>query len=510
MFKKTKLLEEQNRLKAEEIAVKKQQAEAQEKANRISQQAMSIMLEQEQAKQAKQVRFAPPVIPAGVIPKGEKSILGMDSCGEIYNYANSSDVSFFAAFEGYPVLAHMSQSSDYRSVPETLANEMTRAWGEMYIKGEDDLTKEESQNIHDKIAIIAEKLEKFNVRNLLREALVLEGIMGRSHLAIKIKNADDTLPLIISNKHIKKGELEGFALVDPTFTTPSAYNASYPLRKDFYVPSAWFVMGEQINADRLITFITRPVPYLLRPAYNFGGLSMLQLMKPYVQRYQRAADSISEMLHSYSMTILKTDMSNILAGGEGNSSLYLRTGMLGMFKDNNHTVLIDQMAEDIVQINTPLNGLSDLLSMAQEQMSAPSHIPKIVLTGITPSGMNASSESEIRVWYDYVKSQQEAFLSVPLMDIIKLIQLDEFGDIDESINWRWNSLFQMTEKEIAEVKMHKSTEARNYIECDVLAPKEVRQALSSDADGSYSSINVDEVPEPLHQDYDMSFSNEVE
>lgn len=55
------------------------------------------------------------------------------------------------------------------------------------------------------------------------------------------------------------------------------YNADNPLSDDFYRPSEWYVMGKTVHASRMIDLISRPVPDMLKPAYNFGGLSLVQI-----------------------------------------------------------------------------------------------------------------------------------------------------------------------------------------------------------------------------------------
>lgn len=39
-------------------------------------------------------------------------------------------------------------------------------------------------------------------------------------------------------------------------------------------------------------------------------------MKPYVERFQRDTDSISDLISKFSLTALKTNMETILQGGE--------------------------------------------------------------------------------------------------------------------------------------------------------------------------------------------------
>jgi hypothetical protein len=100
-------------------------------------------------------------------------------------------------------------------------------------------------------------------------------MFGHGQIFIKIKGQESDearkLPLVIDPATIKKGSLLGFAVVEPLWTTPYAYNSNDPTAPDFYKPRAWFVLGKQTHADRLLSFISRPVPDMLKPAYNFGG-----------------------------------------------------------------------------------------------------------------------------------------------------------------------------------------------------------------------------------------------
>jgi phage-related protein (TIGR01555 family) len=247
----------------------------------------------------------------------------------------------------------------------------------------------------------------------------------------------------------------------------------------------------------------RPVPDMLKPAYNFGGMSMLQLMMPYVQRYQRTADSISDLVHAFSLTILATDMSSILAGDNDPNTL-LRAGLFNKHRDNTGLMLLDKEAEEISQINTPLTGLPELLRQAQEQMAAPSHTPLVKLLGVTPNGLGASAEGEIEVYRDYISAQNEAHIRPVIERISELMQLSLFGEIDQSIRWEFEPLKQMDAKELAEIQEIKSRSNTALIDAGIISAEEARQALSDDAHSGYSSIVVSDVPErENYQDDDL-------
>lgn len=501
--KKQKELE----LRERELQLEEKRLDAERGKLRMHQSMMQSM----QSESGDAYRYAPPALPAGVVPKGEKSAIAMDSCASVYQYAGGGDVKFYPTFLGYPALAMLTQSSDYRSVPETMAGEMCREWGRLKIVEPDDgdnnefLTdvQMEQRKLKEK-AVKSKRLEKINllndrfkslgIRSLVRKAIEVELSMGRAQIYIDLGSGKADLPLTISKAGIPAGSLKGFRLIEPMWSTPSLYNADDPTSPDFYVPERWYVLGRDTHADRLMTIIMRPVPDILKPAYNFGGISMLQLMKPYVERYQRTADSISQLVKAFSLTILSTDMSNVLAGNQ-DPNLLMRVQLFNRFRDNSGVMLMDKEAEEMGQINTPLSGLPELLQKSQEQMAAPSHIPMVKLLGVTPSGLNASSDGEIRVFYDYVMAQNEAHARPVIEKILRILQLDMFGEVDDAIQWEFNPLYQLDEKEMAEVQRTKSETSRNLVEGGIVSPEEARQSLASDEESSFSFIDVDDLPQ---------------
>ena len=474
--------EEANRIEADKLRVEKRKAE-------LYAQVIAMMSQQEQKDP---VGYQLPNILEGVVPSGKTPAIAMDSCSGIASYANT-DPQFYSSFPGYPKLAWMAQSSDYRCVPETTANEMTREWGKVKIKGDSD------KDYSDKISEIEQRLKALGIRDLMRRHVETEMTFGRSQLFVDIKGQEDKtdLPLLITGESLKKGCLKGFRLIEPIWSTPSMYNATDPAQSDFFVPSKWFVLGKEVHADRLMTLIMRPVPDMLKPAYNFSGLSMLQLMQPYVERWQRTVDSVSELVHTFSITGLKTNMQNILEGGqEGMAQLVLRSQMFSQLRNNQNLMLMDKDMEEFFQLNTPLSTLDNLMQKAQEQMAGPSHTPLVKLLGITPSGLNANSNGEIRVYNDYIASLQEAHLRPQIETILNLVQIDLYGEIDDQIVFEFNPLEQMNDEQKATIVKTKADADAVYIQSGVLAPEEIRERLAKDESGDYSGIDVEDVPEP--------------
>lgn len=120
----------------------------------------------------------------------------------------------------------------------------------------------------------------------------------------------------------------------------------------------------------------------------------------------------------------------------------------------------------------------------------------VKLLGITPSGLNASSDGEIQVYHEYISGMQESYLLPQLTAVLKLIQLDLFGEIDPQIVFTFNPLEQLNDEQMASTDKVKAERDSAFINAGVLSQEEVRARLAKNEDGDYSGIDAEDVPEP--------------
>lgn len=430
--------------------------------------------------------FKVPALPPGVIPSGAKRSL--DSAVPMMNWLNSQSGFCGLGFPGYTYLAELSQRSEYRAPAETIADEMTREW--IKLEGADD----------EKLKELTACMDEFKVRDAFYTMALYDATFGRGNLYIGIKGQESDqrrqLPLLVDPTTIKKDSLRCLKPIEPLWTTPYMYNAIDPTMPDFYVPEAWYVMGKKTNATRLLTFIGHPLPDMLKPAYNFGGMSLSQLIEPYVRRWLKTVDSVNRLVSNYSVRGIKTNMMAQLEGANGDD-LTKRAQLFALLADNRGLMMLDKDSEEFFQFNTPLNALPDLQAQAQEHMAAPTHIPLVKLTGITPSGLNASSEGELKVFYDFIKSKQQHFFTDNLKVVLRILQCHLWGAIDENITFQWRKLDAATEVEESEMRFKDAQAAAVYLDptCPVISPDEQRQRLRNSKHSGYGFLTGD-APEP--------------
>lgn len=449
-------------------------------------------------------RFAikPPDLMPGVVPAGKTSAIAMDYAPGVYDFASLSLGADFQGFPGYPYLANLATRAEYRAFASTMASELFREGIKFSSKAVDSRgTAEDSP----RIAELEKAVKEFNLLGVFQTAAAQECFFGRGQISINIKGANDALPLIIAPQTIKQGKLTSFTAIEAMWTTPNAYNAIDPTAVDFYKPRSWFLLGKEVHASRLLTIITRPLPDMLKPAYNFSGMSLSQLAEPYVNNWLRTRQAVSDLINNFSITALKTNMGQMLQGDCDGGDILSRADFFTLTRANRGLMLLDNSDEDLVQLNTPLSGLHELQAQAQEHQCSVTRIPAMILTGISPTGMNASSEGEIRSFYDWLSSQQESFWYHPLEICIQILQLHLWGEIDETITFEFNPLWQVSALDAANIRVANANADAVYLDRSVVSPEETRERLAADPDSGYAGIDVEDLPEVPDDDVDADF-----
>lgn len=365
-----------------------------------------------------------------------------------------------------------------------------------------------------KIKELEAELTRLKVREAFQKAALYDGLFGRSHIFIELENGGTDnpkeLPLPIgtgapddemSNGKVGKGSIKAFKVVEPVWAYPNRYNSSDPLSDNWFKPETWNVMAKEVHASRFLTFVGREVPDLLKPAYAFGGLSLTQMLRPYVDNWLRIRQDCADGVHNFCTIVLATDMSSLDADG---SQFEKRITHFINTSNNKGVLAVDKGKEELTKVSMPLSGLSDLQSQAQEHVSAVAGIPIIKYWGIAPAGMNASSEDEIRVFYDWINAYQEHLFRANLQTIIWFVMRHLWGEVDEDIVAKFVPLYELTELEKAELRAKDAETDGKYVDMGALDPVEVREEIARDPESRYSSIDVTKVPEdPMDQEMEL-------
>ncbi len=418
-----------------------------------------------------------------------------------------------AEFVGYGMLQSMSQNGLLRACIETVADDMTRNWIKLE-KGLDDpdadadgeISPEEKERIKEEeregstlVDEMMRTMNKYHLREVFHDAQELVGYEGGAMIYIDTGAIGEELktPLNLTNYtgELKMGDLKGFIVVDPVNVFPGLYNSTDPLRTDYFVPKTWWVLGQEVHESRLVRLVDNEVPILLRPSYNFMGIPQAQILWDYVLHFQQCRIAATELVTKHSMTVFKTQIGDILFSGEGTRALDTRIKYFKQNRDNLNIVAIDKENEDLVNVESSVAGVDSICKQSLEYLAAINRTPAVKLLGLSPTGFNATGESDIRNYYDHIKSQQEKIFRDGLQKCLDVLQLNLNGKIDKSLKFEFVQLSEEDKNTLVQYQKTKADVIGGLLDHNIISGEEARKALSDDPDSGFSGLDPDEVPE---------------
>lgn len=424
-------------------------------------------------------------------PKDNPRVMAMDKCieGVICKFSDEWRQLAMPKFLGYPLLSNIAQDPLIRAGIETIADDMTRKFINLTSKGDIDLSA--------KISELESDLQKFRVKSIFNQAISMCGYQGGCLVYIDVGPLDDDekkTPLYLDSFTFKKGMLRGFKVIEPINIYPGIYDTLDPTSEDYFNPETWFILGKEYHKSRFLYFAQNEVPLILKPLYNFFGISLAQQVLEYVQNFTENRRSAQRLLNKFSMTVWRTDMSAFLNNGSCDS-LIERVKFANSQRSNDGMFLLDKEREELEQINTPLAGVTDIVSMSLDLAPVILGISKDKYFGDLPKGLNASSEGTNRIYYDKIHSLNEKISYDAVEKVLKILQLNLYGEIDPNISFEFAPLWEMDERERAEINKINADTAAIYVDRGSLTNTEVRGALADNPNSGYSNIDIDDVPE---------------
>ena len=403
-------------------------------------------------------------------------------------------------FLGYGALQNIAQNGLIRACIETVADDMTRAWIELQQEGEEGSGNGEDGEAQERIGRLDRAMKRLGLQKVMHEAAAKTGYYGGCllYLDTGASGPDLKLPLSLESwsREAGRGFLKGVRVVDPVNCFPGVYNSTDPLRADYYVPRSWWVLGQEVHASRLIRVFANEPPLLFRPSYNFLGIPKAQILWDYVMHFQSNRDSVNRLMSKFSQLVFKTAMTDIITGGANDlNGLLARLQIMAQNRSNDGVIAVDKEAEDILKVETPMSGITDVPRQSLEFVAAINGTPVVKLLGISPSGFNATGESDIRNYYDHVLSQQEAVLRPPLQRILEVLQVSLFQNVDRSIGFSFCPLSEEDETARATTQATKIANLCQLLDRNIISADEARQMLIADPDSGMDGLDP-EAPEP--------------
>ena len=393
------------------------------------------------------------------------------------------------SFVGYGALQQIAQNGMIRACVQTVADDITREW--ITITGDDAEAVEEIQTLQEK---------KYHLRTLFHEAATLTGYMGGAFIYVDTGTENPELPLRYSNEsaELQPGTKLRFVVVDPVNVSPGDYNAIDPLKSDYLKPRYFWVLGTKVHESRLLRLFDNPPPTLLRPAYNFLGIPQAQILWDYVMHWNQCRVYTADLVRKVSLLVFQTSTDDIFNSPNGVRLFDIRMKALQRYRDNNAVFVCDKEGESVMNVQTSIAGCTDVVRQSLEMIASINRTPAVKLLGISPSGFNATGESDIRNYYDYIRSKQELRREA-INTCLEAIELVEMGSINSNISFDFNELSKEDEASAAMTAQTRAGALATLAQVQAISAEEMREAVKKEP-AMHLGFLSDEVPEGEPED----------
>ena len=235
-----------------------------------------------------------------------------------------------------------------------------------------------------------------------------------------------------------------------------------------------------IHRDRILRFDGDWLPYRIRQR-NYGwGMSSLQTVYDSFRHYWTGLNSAATLLTEFDIFVHKVrGLAAMLAAGK-ESSIRDRLQVNDMSKSIYRGYAIDAEKEELEFISRNFGGIGEILEKLRVDIIGASKIPHTVLFGESPSGLGSTGRSEERDFAKMLADYQSVNFKRPMKKLLEYIMLSKEGptkgELPESWRISFNPLFELNEREMADVRARVAAVDGRYIQLGVLSPREVADA----------------------------------
>ena len=253
-----------------------------------------------------------------------------------------------------------------------------------------------------------------------------------------------------------------------------------------HVPDGGGFSGIEVHESRLLRFGGTVTTHQYKQANNGFDLSVLQRVYDTLRDTNSSFQSFYRYLNDLSQAVFKINgLMEMIAEGQ-KEELQTRMELVQIARSAARAVLLDADGEDFQQIGTAnATGLPPAMDKVMQRLAAAAQMPVTVLMGMSPAGLNATGDSDMRSWFNTVRVARERYIQGPLQDLLTAIALSEGVAFEgEIVTITWPSLWQMAPTEEAELQVKHATRDKLYIDSGVIEPEEV--TIGRFSNGTYS------------------------
>lgn len=316
---------------------------------------------------------------------------------------------------------------------------------------------------------------QFGIQRKMLSALTKARLYGGSAIIMGIKGDDFQTELNLDK--IKAGDLAFVHVVEKwmiaagprvrDITSPWFGEPNYYMRSNIPIieapggvqqlPGSGIVGAPElyIHPSRVVRLVGLDYPDI-EMAPDAWGDSVLQPVYSSLREAGLVSGSLANLISDCKVDIYRIPgLTNTLSTSSGTQQIMNYLSNANAAKSVLNALLMDKEFEHD-RVETHFEGVPKVLEMFLLIAAAAADIPSTRLLSREPSGQNSTGDSDIRNYYDRLHADQKVRLTPVINRLDEVLIRTTFGKRDPALDYDWNSLWQMSDTEKADIALKKA------------------------------------------------------
>lgn len=339
------------------------------------------------------------------------------------------------------------------------------------------------------------------LRERVNEGLRWGRLYGGAAGLIMIRGQEGMLGQPLELESIYPGTFQGLYILDRwQGVVPGmelVFEGGEPVPAYYSITDARGNTVAKVHHSRLVRFTGRDLPFLERVAELYWGESEVEALYNDVVKHDNVAANMAALTFRANvdtMEVQNLDQLFSVTSGEQQRRFWNVMQAQSVMKSNFGMQLVNR-GDQIKNTQYTFTGLQEVYDSMCLDLSGASRIPVTKLFGRSPAGMNATGESDLRNYYDYVDTLREAKLRPILEKLLPVLAMSAWGAVPDGLDITFPPLWTPTAAEVAEIALKKAQAIRDTFQAGLFRADTAQRELKKLADetGMFDSISEEEI-----------------
>lgn len=256
------------------------------------------------------------------------------------------------------------------------------------------------------------------------------------------------------------GDFQGFMTLDRwTGISPSSDLVTDISDPEYGLPNEYIITNPidgnmtRVHHSRCIRFVGNRLPYWEQIAEMYWSASALECVYDELKKRDNVSWNIAQLTFMAVLRVLKMDDLGTLLGAtdpQSQAELYQTLTAQNWLMSNMGMQILD--AKDGLETHQyTFGGVAEMYQQFIMDVAGAAEIPVTKLFGRSPSGLNATGESDLQNYYDMIGEKQESILRPILNKILPPFLMSLFGAVPDDLDFDFNPVSEPTDKERADL-----------------------------------------------------------